>query len=189
MATITQKITNFPTAPDSSNDTPTDFNTHADAFVNHQSGVYVGEVNAWATQANAVRDDINGIAGSIAVGQINNATISNTNTFSNKFIVDNNYGIISGGNASTKWTKFPDGTLMMQGNSSSDSAGNKTVFFASLFKDGTPYALTTDIISTSSQRTINVTTKNHNAFIVVIKDLTGKGINAPFNWIALGRWK
>ena len=83
MATITQSISNFPTAPDSSTDTPTEFNTKADAFVNHQSSVYVGEVNTWATQANAVRDDINNISASIPSGTIDDINISNTKVYSN----------------------------------------------------------------------------------------------------------
>ena len=45
MAKIIQKITNFPTPPNSSSDTPTEFNTKADAFVNHQGGVFAPEVN------------------------------------------------------------------------------------------------------------------------------------------------
>ena len=50
---ITQVISTFPPAPDSQTDTPTEFNAKADAFVGHQSGTYVPEVNTWKDQANA----------------------------------------------------------------------------------------------------------------------------------------
>jgi len=80
--TITQTITNFPAAPDSATDTPSVFNTKANAFVGHQSGVYVGEVNTWATQANAVRDDINSIVATLPAGVIDDTTPSSTNTYS-----------------------------------------------------------------------------------------------------------
>jgi len=66
MADITQTISNFPTAPDSSSDTPKEFNSKADAFVNHQAGTYVNEVNTWATQANGLRAEVNTIKGEAA---------------------------------------------------------------------------------------------------------------------------
>ena len=88
---ITQTITNFPTAPDSSSDTPTEFNTKADAFVNHQSANYVGEVNNWASQANALGNDmdtikteIDNIVASIPAGTIDDTKATPTNVYSAK---------------------------------------------------------------------------------------------------------
>lgn len=56
---IQQVISNFPPAPNSATDTPIDFNAKADAFVNHQSGVYTPEVNTWADQANTTANEVN----------------------------------------------------------------------------------------------------------------------------------
>lgn len=56
---IQQVISNFPPAPNSATDTPIDFNAKADAFVNHQSGVYTPEVNTWADQANTTASEVN----------------------------------------------------------------------------------------------------------------------------------
>ena len=86
--TITQTITNFPAAPDSATDTPSVFNTKANAFVGHQSGVYVGEVNTWAAECNAVRDDINNIVATLPAGVIDDTTPSLTNTYSSNKIED-----------------------------------------------------------------------------------------------------
>jgi len=129
MANITQTITNFPTPPDSSNDTPTEFNTKADAFVNHQGNVYTTEVNTWATQANGLKDDMNviktdiaGIVATIPAGSINDGQISNkkvwssaktNNILNQKQNIDPKFGIEST-QESTEWiTKFPDGTCML----------------------------------------------------------------------------
>ena len=73
MAKINQTITQFPTAPNSATDSAPVFNTKANAFVGHQAGVYVGEVNTWATEANALRDDVNNIVATIPVGTINDS--------------------------------------------------------------------------------------------------------------------
>ena len=67
---ITQTISNFPPAPDSGTDTPTEFNAKADAFVNHQSDVYVGEVNTWASEVNTTQNEINNIVATIPDGTI-----------------------------------------------------------------------------------------------------------------------
>jgi len=95
MADITTIITTFPPAPDSGSDTPTEFNSKADAFVNHQSGVYVGEVNQWATEANSlkadmntIKTDIDGIVASIPDGTINDAVITTTSVWSSKKVSD-----------------------------------------------------------------------------------------------------
>lgn len=56
---VTQTISNFPDAPNSSTDTPQEFNTKADAFVNHQSGIYTPEVNTWADQVNTTATEVN----------------------------------------------------------------------------------------------------------------------------------
>jgi len=91
MADITQIISTFPPAPDSSTDTPTEFNSKSDAFVNHQSAVYVGEVNQWTTEANGLKGDMNqlkadidNIVASIPDGSIDDVNISPTNVFSNQ---------------------------------------------------------------------------------------------------------
>jgi len=101
MANITQTITQFPPAPDSVNDTPQEFNQKANAFVGHQSGTYVGEVNQWAIEANAVRDEINNISSNLPDGAINDAVPSDTNTFSSNKIISMVQGfknhIINGG--------------------------------------------------------------------------------------------
>ncbi len=95
MADITQIITAFPDAPDSSTDTPSVFNTKANAFVDHQSGTYVGEVNTWATEANGlkvdmnqIKTDVDNIVATIPAGQINDSAISPTNVFSNQRSVE-----------------------------------------------------------------------------------------------------
>jgi len=56
---ITTTITQFPTAPDSKTDSEAEFNAKADAFVAHQAGAYTPEVNAWATEANALVVGVN----------------------------------------------------------------------------------------------------------------------------------
>ena len=55
---ITQIISQFPDAPDSSTDTPVVFNQKADAFVKHQHDDYVSEVNTWTTQANGLGTEL-----------------------------------------------------------------------------------------------------------------------------------
>jgi len=122
MATITQKITNFPTPPDSSNDTPTEFNTKADAFVNHQGNVYTTEVNTWATQANGLKDDMNVIktdidntVASIPAGTINDTTTSTTSVWSStKTDAEvKALEVISTPHGALAWvTKFSDGMIM-----------------------------------------------------------------------------
>ena len=82
MAKINQTITQFPTAPNSATDSAPVFNTKANAFVGHQSGVYVGEVNTWATEANALRDEVNGIVATIPVGSINDYLIGTDKVWS-----------------------------------------------------------------------------------------------------------
>jgi len=84
MAHINQNISNFPTPPDSSTDTPQQFNAKANAFVAHQANVYTGEVNTWATEANALRDDINSIVGTIPTGTIDDTAPSLTKVFSSQ---------------------------------------------------------------------------------------------------------
>ena len=93
MADITQNISTFPPAPDSGSDTPTEFNAKADAFVNHQSGVYVGEVNNWSAQANSLKSDMNqiksdvdNIVATIPAGTIDDTTPSDNNTYSSNKI-------------------------------------------------------------------------------------------------------
>jgi len=84
MAKINQTISNFPTAPDSSTDSAPVFNTKANAFVGHQSGVYVGEVNTWATEANALRDDVNNIVATIPVGTIDDGVVASDKVWSSQ---------------------------------------------------------------------------------------------------------
>ena len=91
MADITQTISTFPPAPDSATDTPTEFNSKSDAFVNHQASVYVGEVNQWTTEANGLKSDMNQvkaeidtIVATIPDGAIDDTNISSTNVFSNQ---------------------------------------------------------------------------------------------------------
>jgi len=86
MAKITQTITIFPPAPDSSTDSASVFNTKANNFVAHQSSTYVGEVNTWATEANLLRDEINGIVATIPNGTINDAITTATDTWSSQKI-------------------------------------------------------------------------------------------------------
>ena len=56
---ITTVISQFPPAPDSGTDTPEEFNGKANAFVDHQSDVYVDEVNNWANEANNLAGKMN----------------------------------------------------------------------------------------------------------------------------------
>jgi len=59
VAKINKVLTQFPPAPDSATDNQADFNTKADAFVRHQADSYVGDVNTWATEANALSIYVN----------------------------------------------------------------------------------------------------------------------------------
>ena len=90
MADITQTISNFPAAPDSQTDSPSEFNAKADAFVNHQSANYVGEVNTWAGQANSlktdmntIKSDIDSIVATLPAGAIDDVIIAVDKVFSN----------------------------------------------------------------------------------------------------------
>lgn len=111
MATITQTITQFPPAPDSSSDSPTEFNAKADAFVNHQASSYVSEVNTWAEQANTLAGEINNIASSLPDGVINDSATSATDTWSSNKISSIQPDEGSG------YIKFDNGTLIVYGSS------------------------------------------------------------------------
>ena len=93
MANITQVISNFPDAPDSTKDTPIEFNNKADAFVHHQADTYNAEVNTWATQANSlkvdmnkIKTDISNITGTIPTAQINDTVTANDKVWSSSKI-------------------------------------------------------------------------------------------------------
>ena len=132
---ITQKITNFPTPPNSSNDTPTEFNKHADAFVGHQAGVYTTEVNRWATQANTLKGDMNTIkadidatVATIPTGTINDNKTSTTSVWSSKKTSDMLAGATIGGeNQNGYWIKHADGTLVQYGEKKVTSSSEKNV--------------------------------------------------------------
>ena len=92
---ITQKISNFPAAPNSATDTPAVFSSKADAFVGHQAATYVTEVNTWKDQANAlatemgqIKDQVNTITSSIPTGTINDGIVSTTSVHSSKKMQD-----------------------------------------------------------------------------------------------------
>jgi len=184
MAKINQTITQFPTAPDSATDSAPIFNTKANAFVGHQSGVYVGEVNTWATEANALRDDVNNIVATIPSGTIDDTNLGNDKVFSNQHLVDTNYGIESGAG----WTKFPDGTMICTGKDTTPTSGNLLVGFAKAFV---------------SSPTISALLENNSALggSVAIRSVTttqwdirtrtdvGQVLSTLVHWQAIGRWK
>jgi len=79
---ITQTISAFPSAPNSATDTPSVFNTKANAFVNHQEATYVGEVNTLATQMNTTAGELDVAVATLPDGVINDTSPSATNTYS-----------------------------------------------------------------------------------------------------------
>jgi len=111
MAEISQTISAFPSPPDSATDTPQQFNTKANAFVAHQANIYTGEVNTWATQANALRTDINSIVATIPSGQIDDATPSSTNTYSSQK-QEATFAKKSDPSQCTAWGFFEDGAMI-----------------------------------------------------------------------------
>ena len=123
MANITQKINYFPTPPNSSQ-SPQDFNQKANAFVAHQANDYVNEVNAWADEANLLKDDINNIVATIPSGSIDDTVTATDKVWSSSKVdelttVDSGVGHI----------KFPDGTLICMGTVQGTTGGGATGVF------------------------------------------------------------
>jgi len=129
---ITKIIRPLPDAPDSVNDSAQDFNTKANAYVDAQKNKFQPDVNAWAVEANQlkvdmnkIKTDVDGIVATIPAGTLNDAIATGSNAWSalntkNKIDVKQDkdssgrWGISSGGDATNGyWTKFPDGTLVM----------------------------------------------------------------------------
>ncbi len=108
---IVQQITQFPPAPNSTTDTPQQFNTKANTFVGHQSGTYVPEVNQWAVEANQLATDIAAITAGLPAGTINDTTIGADKVYSNQK-TEAEYKIISGDTSGKHYVKYPDGTLI-----------------------------------------------------------------------------
>ena len=212
MAEITQIITQFPPAPDSATDTPQEFNTKANAFVNHQSDSYVGEVNTWATQANAVRDDVNNIVASIPDGLIDDTTPSLVNTYSSQKIeddfikkseVDNvNYGIVQvPNNGNGEGIKLPDGTMILNGRTTSSSGWGGTGKVINLPASfiNTSFSLTANcqnVASSSTAGSYVVEPRNTAVNQIALKVLTHAdtaitdiGTTITVTWQVIGRWK
>jgi len=129
---ITKIIRPLPDAPDSVNDSAQDFNTKANAYVDAQKNKFQPDVNAWAVEANQlkvdmnqIKTDVDGIVSTIPAGTLNDSIATGSNAWSalnTKNKIDakqgldssGNWGITSGGSgAAGFWTKFPDGTLVM----------------------------------------------------------------------------
>jgi len=77
---ITKIIRPLPDAPDSVNDSAPAFNTKANAYVSAQKNQFQPDVNAWATEANALEGDMTalkdlceGAVATIPAGTINDA--------------------------------------------------------------------------------------------------------------------
>ena len=88
---INQVISAFPDAPSSKNDTPQEFSSKADAFVNHQAQVYKQEITNWTTEANnlavdvdRLKTEIEGITASITKGTINDNQVSTVSVWSSQ---------------------------------------------------------------------------------------------------------
>lgn len=202
MSKITQKITQFPTAPNSSTDTPTEFNQKADAFVHHQSATYVQEVNQWATQANTLKDDINAIktdvtniAGAIPAGSINDGTTATNSVWSSSKVASYNGGIESGGNDTTgRWTKFPDGTLIQYG---SVQCGTVNVPYGALFISDQvewifpiPFVSKPSCSGSSSHHKVGIIVGNPSTTKVFVSNTYYEATQHFENTImAIGRWK
>ena len=218
MAKITQTITNFPTPPDSSNDTPTEFNTKADAFVNHQGSVYTTEVNTWATQANGLKDDMNVIktdidntvatipAGSINDGQISNKKVwssaKTNNVLNQKQNIDPKFGIESfsepaGAHGILGWTKFPDGTAMYYySNYETPSGAQANLPYTGIAFISPPSVVVTIARGSFAQKNyygqpgIDIASNNTNCRINKMKfDGSDTSDGIFVNLQAIGRWK
>jgi len=201
MAKITQTITQFPPAPNSATDSAQTFNSKANAFVGHQSGTYVGEVNAWATQANAVRNEINGIASNIPAGSINDATKTGTSTWSSNKI--NALTFIDSGNG---YVKYPDGTMMQWGIITGSATGNRDNIFGTtagktyyadkdttypiIFVGVPPVVTVTPMANGYVDRFVGTTSAT-----LYIVGQANFGVTMWYktvpkvSWIAIGRWK
>jgi len=197
MAKINQTITQFPTAPDSATDSAPVFNTKANAFVGHQAGVYVGEVNTWATEANALRDEVNGIVATIPVGTISDNTTALDSVWSSQKLVDDNFGIENGETANGKWVKYPDGTLIQYGvvNMPTYNSGGFLMNLPITFKD-TAYSITVtnNGITTSGAVVVIGEAKVESATLIKLKFVTtnsagvGGGVY-KFFYQTIGRWR
>ncbi len=95
---ISQTISAWPASPDSANDTPSVFNTKANAWTAHQANVYQGEITTWTTQANLLASDINNTVASLPASVVNDATPSATNTYSS-----NKLETMTGSTPSSGW--------------------------------------------------------------------------------------
>jgi len=199
MATITTKITTFPPAPDSGSDTPIEFNSKADAFVNHQSGVYVGEVNQWATEANTlkgeinqIKSDIEGIVASVPSGTINDNTTTTTNVWSASKVSSELSKIVESG---VGYVKYEDGTMLCYGTGQGSTSGGNTVSFEQPFYNIKP-SVSLSIIAIGQGDTNMYATKlfareldRINVIVVRNDGNSNYFSNKYFTYMAIGRWK
>ncbi len=200
---IVQVISPFPPAPNSATDSAPTFNVKANDFVKHQADVYTGEVNQWATEANALKTEINSIVATIPNGQIDDATPSATNTYSsNKIEAD--YKIINGTASGCEFVKYPDGTMIASGTTVGAGTGTtkQNVFGSSSgsteLKEADHVTGVTFISNPKVILSLN-TPDQLNAYVSYITTTqfkvsqhTKSGTifaDTKINFIAIGRWK
>ena len=193
---ITQTISAFPAAPNSATDTAQQFNVKANAFVAHQANIYTQEVNNWATQANAVRDDVNNIVSTIPDGHIDDITPSAINTYSSNKI-ESITNILSGANGDGSWSKFPDGLMICYGEIASQ-VSSTAIGGLFISPSGGSQAFPQDFIAIPSLTYSTIegnawattnggltTTTTGNLRVISFSD-TG---TSKITWQAIGRWK
>lgn len=167
---INQTISQFPAAPDSATDTPQEFNVKANAFVNHQSATYVGEVNQWATEANAVQADINtkkteieNIVATIPDGQINDNTPSTVNTYSSQKI-ENTFGKLGAGQ---NWVDVTS-SRTLDTTYTNDTGRDILIYYSIKTKGGTAWVLVNGTLKFYGTTLINTTAYTTSSPIVII---------------------
>jgi len=131
---INQDITQFPPAPNSSTDTPEQFNAKADAFVDHQSDTYVTEVNTWANEANSTATTVNSDASNASTSASNASTSAGeASTSAGEALTSANNASTSAGEASTSASNAntsainasaSEGNALASANAAATSEGN-----------------------------------------------------------------
>ncbi len=71
-------------------------------------------MNTWKDQVNALANEINTTVATIPSGTINDGVIGADKVYSNQK-TEAEYKIITGVDANSNWTKFPDGTCIIYG--------------------------------------------------------------------------
>jgi len=199
MAKINQIITQFPPAPNSATDTPQEFNVKANAFVDHQSGTYVGEVNNWATEANAVRDDINTIVATLPAGAIDDTVAGTTKTYSSQKIESIIGNIIESG---TDYMKFDNGVLMQWGIKPPTNINVTTASSSVGFRNATAVTIAFPVPFIDNSAVVTVQTDNVAGGVPSVHDINATYFKMYFTsivsltslqcqgrWQAIGRWK